>query len=184
MKHKNQNLPVSPANWDALKRNVSGLEMAAMCPQTPVLKVADVRVISKEVNRKHSIRVLNGLGLRPITYQEALFALDRNPELKEQLKGRWFWIYGNGIEIGGFHTIQPDGILKEGPSPDREKVVYVAKGKRALSLSVTHDGRPDTHIERFRLDARLGHTGIAPVVVGVPDNIPINSILEEARRQT
>ena len=45
-----------------------------------------------DANKENSMRRLKQNGLRPLTYQEALVKIDQSPKLKEQLKGKTFYL--------------------------------------------------------------------------------------------
>jgi len=196
MKHKNPNMLVSPGNWAAIKASFPGIAAAANGNQSTTVqgtvgRFAGITVLDKEANSPNSEFILETHGLRPVTYQEILIALDRDWELKEKLKGRWFWLEGKGVENGGDHTLQPDGSLKEGRSEDLEKTVYIMKedsnllrGEERRSLEVYTDEVAVITNRRYRLITTIGSAAIASAVVGIPEELPVNSICKDARRQT
>jgi hypothetical protein len=101
--------------------------------------------------------------------------IDQNPELKEQLKGRWFYLDGKGFENSGFYMFNEKGeltkiagtsILKKGKG-DLKKIVFVLKGSQPLSLLVQTDDFARYCGFRFGIYATYGHSDVAGVVVGV-----------------
>ncbi len=52
-------------------------------------------------NHAKSIKILQDNGMRALTYQEALVWLMQNPEIKEQLKNKWFYLEGVGTDKSG-----------------------------------------------------------------------------------
>jgi hypothetical protein len=128
-----------------------------------------------EANQKNSMNLLQQNGFRALTYQEALTKIDQNPELKEQLKGRWLYLDGKGSELSGFYIFNEKGeltkisgpaILKKGQG-DLEKIVFVLKGSQPLSLLVQTDDFARYGGFRFGLYATYGQSVVAGVVVGV-----------------
>jgi hypothetical protein len=55
-----------------------------------------------EADQKNSMNLLQQNGFRALTYQMHM-KIDQNPELKEQLKGRWLYLDGKGSELSGFY---------------------------------------------------------------------------------
>lgn len=121
-----------------------------------------------EANQKTSMALLKQNGFRALTYQEALVKIDQNPELKEQLKGKWFYLDGKGSEPSGYYTFDGKGDLTKGQS-DIEKTVYVWKGNQPLSLDVHADYIARIYVGRFLLFADYSPDSAARVVVGVRD---------------
>ncbi len=121
-----------------------------------------------EANRKTSVALLKQNGFRALTYQEALVKIDQNPELKEQLKGKWFYLDGKGSALSGYYTFDERGDLTKGQS-DIEKTVYVWKGNQTLSLDVRADDYARIYEGRFYLNASFSPDYAARVVVGVKD---------------
>ena len=113
-----------------------------------------------------SLSLLKQNGFRPMTYQEALVKIDQNPELKEQLKGNRFYLEGKGSALSGYYTFNDKGKLTQGAG-DIEKTIYVYKGNQPLLLYVRDDELARYNERRFGLDAYVGPSGVAPVVVGV-----------------
>ncbi|MCW4002726.1 MAG: hypothetical protein NWE95_02300, partial [Candidatus Bathyarchaeota archaeon] len=127
-----------------------------------------------QANQEESLKLLKQNGLRALTTQEALIRIDQNQELKEQLKGRWFYLAEKGAELSGFFMFNEKGklekiagpaILKKGKG-DLEKIVFVLKGSYPLSLLVQTDDFARYGGFRFGIYATYGHSDIAGVIVG------------------
>jgi len=127
-----------------------------------------------KANQKSSMKLLQQYGFRFLTYQEALIKIDQNPELKEQLKGRWLYLNEKGSGLSGFYIFNEKGeltkisgpaILKKGKG-DLEKIVFVLKGSQMLSLLVQTDDFARYGGFRFGLFATYGQSDVAGVVVG------------------
>jgi hypothetical protein len=125
-------------------------------------------------NQENAMGLLKQNGLRALTH-EALTKIDQNPELKEQLKGRWLYLDEKGSELSGFYIFNEKGglekiagsaILKRGKG-DLEKIVFVLKGSQPLSLLVQTDDFARYGGFRFGIYAPYGHSDVAGVVVGV-----------------
>ena len=125
-----------------------------------------VLISETKANYADSKALLEKNGLRLMAYQEALVLIDKNPELKEQLKGKWFYLAGKGLEESEYHTFDNEGKLTKGKG-DIEKTVYLWNGKNPLSLDVHADGDARFSERRFDLDAADDPQFVAPVVVGV-----------------
>lgn len=128
-----------------------------------------------EANQTNSMDQLQKNGLKALTYQEALIKIGQNPELKEQLKGRWLYLDGKATELSGFYMFNEKGelakisgpaILKKGKG-DLEKIVFVLKGSQPLSLLVQTDDFARYGGFRFGIYATYGHSDVAGMVVGV-----------------
>ncbi len=118
-------------------------------------------------NRDQSMKILADHDMRALTYQEALVWLTQNPEIKQQLKGKFFfYLEGVGIDKNGLYTVDGKGELKSG-SGKLEETVRVWPGKNPLSLDVVSDGDARIVGGRFVLDGVSSPDGVAPVVVGV-----------------
>lgn len=136
-------------------------------PQFRKINAAAVHIFEIKANHADSMTLLQRYGLRPMTYQEAIVLIDGNPELKAQLKGKWFYLAGEGLKEGGYYTFNNEGKLTEGKG-DIEKTVYIYPGNMLLSLVVHNDEDFDRFCEmRFTLVAYAGPQEVAPVVVGV-----------------
>ena len=119
-------------------------------------------------DQKTSMALLKRNGFRALTYQEALVKIDQNPELKEQLKDKWFYLDGKGSAISGYYTFDEKGELTQGKG-DIEKTVYAYSGKNPLSLGVRTDYNASIYGRRFGFDAYSTPDNAARVVVGVKD---------------
>ena len=103
-----------------------------------VINMNTTQIFEKSANYKDSIAFLKSKGMRLLTYQEALVWLNKDSEAKSKLKGRWFYLAGNGTELSGFYTFDDKGELKQGKG-DMEKNVFVCDGNNPLSLNVHTD---------------------------------------------
>ena len=72
-----------------------------------------VFIAHTQADQENSMNLLQQNGFRALTYQEAFVKLDQNPELKEQLKGRWLYLDGKGSELSGFYISDEKGELAE-----------------------------------------------------------------------
>ena len=124
------------------------------------------QIYEKSANHNDSIAFLKSKGMRLLSYQEALVWLDKDSEAKSKLKGRWFYLAGNGTELSGFYTFDDKGELKEGKG-ELEKNVYVCDGNNPLSLGVHTDDFARDVGRRFALYAGYVPSYVARVVVGV-----------------
>ena len=123
-----------------------------------------------------SMEILERNGLRPLTYKEALTILTEKPELKEQLKGKWFWIAGDirnindlftGSESDAYFTFDNKGNLSKGKG-NIEGTVHVWKGDDPFAfLVLAYDGASSVG-RRFVFGALGRSDDVAPVVVGAP----------------
>jgi hypothetical protein len=134
-----------------------------------------VFIAHTQANHENSMNLLQQNGLRALNFQEAFVKMEHNPELKEQLKGRWLHLDGEGSELSGFYMFDDKGelakiagpsILKKGKG-DLEKIVFVLKGSEPLSLLVQTDDFARYGGFRFGIYATYGHSDVAGVVVGV-----------------
>ncbi len=116
-----------------------------------------------------SMALLQQEGLRPMTYKEALALIDRSSELKQQLKGKWFYLEGEGLEKEGCHTFDNEGNLRkeDHEKGNMEKTVDVFPGEGRLVMIVQTDSTTSLEERRFVLYASADPQDIAPVVVGV-----------------
>ena len=101
-----------------------------------------------------------------MTYQEAIALIDRNQELKAQLKNKWFYLGGEGLKKSGHHTFDDEDKLVEGRG-DIEKTVYAYSGNKPLSLHVQDDGYARLSFARFEINTWCDPQYVAPVVIGV-----------------
>ena len=125
-----------------------------------------VFIAQTEANHKNSMSLLQQNGFRPLTYQEAIIKIDKNPELKEQLKGKWFYLDGKGSQLLGYYTFNDKGEFTQGKG-DIEKTVYVYKGSQPLLLAVHEDYVARSVRRRYGLYAGDNPSAVVGVVVGV-----------------
>jgi hypothetical protein len=107
--------------------------------------------------------------LRLLTYQEAL---SRSSELVNELKGKWFYLSGEGLNENGLYTFTEKGELaKLVGNETLDKKVRVWKGNNPPSLGVISDdyarGGAKYVGGRFLFQAISTPFDVAPVVVGV-----------------
>ena len=126
-------------------------------------------------NYAHSMEILDKNDLRMLTYQEAL---SHAPELVSELKGKWFWLAGEGIKENRLCTFDAKGELAESTGSETyDQKIRVWSGKLPLYLGVIsgvyRDGR------RFVLGASISPEAVAYAVVGVK----VKSDLTESRRE-
>ncbi len=126
---------------------------------------ATVRIFKIRADYADSIALLRQNRLRPLTYKRALTEVYQNPELREHLKGQWFYLAGKGIKESGYYTFDNEGKLREGRG-DIERTVHVYPGKYPLSLDVLTDHSTRFNGRRFDLNADYDPQIVAPLVVG------------------
>jgi hypothetical protein len=140
--------------------------------------ITGVYMARVQTDQQNSMKLLQQNGFRALTVQEALIKIDQNPELKEQLKGRWLYLLEKGSELSGFYMFNEKGelakiagpaILKKGKG-NLERIVFVLKGSHPLSLLVQTDDFARYGGFRFGIYATYGHSNVAGVVVGVRVN--------------
>jgi hypothetical protein len=139
-----------------------------------------VFIARTQANQENSMKLLQQNGFRALTTQEALIKIDQNPELKEQLKGRWLYLDEKGSELSGFYMFNEKGVLAKIAGPailkkgkgDLERIVFVLKGSSPLSLLVQTDDFARYGGFRFGIYATYGHSDVAGVVVGVKLAMP------------
>ncbi len=162
--------------------NVQKQKQKQTTAQFSEIEGTGVFISIKRADHHDSMSLLHQNGLRPMTYQEALVFINRNPELKEQSKDKWFYLYGNGTELSELYTFNEEGQLTKG-SGNIEKTVYVWKGGQPLSLPlslfVLTDDVARVYGRRFSLYANCGPEGVATMVAGVRANHEA-AILENA----
>lgn len=132
------------------------------------ISATTVHISETKASRINSMLLLEQNGLRPMTYQEAIVLIDRSPELKTELKGKWFYLDGKSLKESGYYTFNNEGRLTEGKG-DIEKTVYAYSGNGPLSLAVHAEEDAAAGGLRFVLDANFDSRVVALVVVGVHD---------------
>ncbi len=126
----------------------------------------DIKIINQEADYENTLSILKENKLRPLTYQEALVSIDKDLELKNKLKGKWFYLQGKGLDKEGYHTFNNKGNLKEGKG-NMEETIYLWSGKNPLSFGVRSDYGALINGRRFGLSASNSPDSVAGVVVGV-----------------
>ena len=130
-------------------------------------------ILKKEATHPDSMKLLSEAGLRPMTYQELLPLLMEDEQLRNTLKGKLFWIAGQGMNKNGIFTIDekgelvplPQGFFKKKTSVEQK--VRVFSGNQPLSFGVDSDYGAADLGRRFNLLADVVPQFVAPVVVGV-----------------
>lgn len=117
-------------------------------------------------NYQRSVDLLTKNGLVALTYQKALVLMDQNPDFKEQLKGKWFWIAGDSLHISGYYTFDDSGELIKTEEINPEKAVNVHGGSYPSYFVVGALNRILRGGARFGTGANIPSQTIAPVVVG------------------
>ncbi len=131
-------------------------------------------ILEKRANHPDSMKLLSEAGLRPLSYQELLPLLMEDEQLRNTLKGKRFWIAGQGMNKNGIFTIDEKGELvpllqgffKKKTSVEQK--VRVFSGNQPLSFGVDSDYGAADLGRRFNLLADVVPQFVAPVVVGVP----------------
>lgn len=116
-----------------------------------------------------SMKLLRRNVLRPMTYQEALVIIDRNTEIKKELKNlenNWFYMDGKGFKESGYYNFDEKGELTQGKG-DIEKTVYIWKRKEPLSIKVLTDDVSRRYESRFELGSSDSPINIARIVIGI-----------------
>jgi hypothetical protein len=129
---------------------------------------ASIFIRDKGENHPNSMKVLEKANLDPFTRQEILKILNADETLKEALKGKWFWIAGEGLHKElQLYTIDANGELVERQGKvSVENTVRVWNGNKPLSLLVLSDYCAALCGRRFGLGAYDEPHLVAPVVVG------------------
>jgi len=141
-------------------------------------------MLEQGADHANSMRILDENGLRPLTSQEALTHISKTPELKNQLRGKWFYIAGKGLKEDGLYTFDKEGNLKEigKEKPSYEKTVRGWKGNRPLSLYVNYSS---LYGRRFYLRADEVPDDVARgVVVGIRKDDPAEQMAEGAKQNS
>ena len=138
-----------------------------------------VSIAFTNANQKESRSLLKQNGLRAMTYQEALVKIDQNPELKERLKGKWFYLAEKGTELPGLYHFNNKGELTQEKGNMENTVVRVWTGNRPLSLLVRTDDDARDLGKRYYLSASVP-SDVASVVVGVRDAHEVGTPQKEA----
>ncbi len=146
-------------HWESIKRD---LDIEPGVPSRPGLHQATSRKDLVEIDRvlvldiapksqDDASRILDKKGSRLMNYQEAFMLMMENPDLKEPLRGKSFYISGIGTEFEGYHLIDENGNLTPGGGTKWDptyKVVQVFPGAEPLLIYVTDDiGLAPNHYE-------------------------------------
>ncbi len=132
-------------------------------------EINEVFISNTKANQTGSLTILRNNGLRPLSYQEALVLIDKYQPLKEELRGKWFFLNGKGLSEIGCYTFDSKGELKEGKG-DIEKTVHMHPGENPLSLDVRLCVKGFNSACRFDLGADDLPEDAAPVIVGIKAN--------------
>lgn len=130
---------------------------------------AKLYVLETRANYSESVKFLDDAGLKFFTHQEILLLLMEDKVLKTELKRKWFYLAGKGLEENGIYTMNDKGdLVKINDEISIEKKVCARKGSYPLSLGVSSDGNAAVYGRRFNLGANGVPGDAAPVVVGKP----------------
>jgi hypothetical protein len=124
-----------------------------------------------KAHHDNSMKLLKENGLEALTPQKALVLIDQNPGLKEQLKGKWFYLAGKGRSILGYFTFNEKGELFRGRG-DPERTVYLWEGTNPLRLRVSTDDDGRSVRYCFLASSDEQPSEYAPVVVGIKTQTP------------
>jgi hypothetical protein len=129
---------------------------------------ASIFVLNKRADQHNSMGTLKEADLVPFTYQEILPILTKDEKLKGELKGKWFYLEGSGLnKESSLYTIDEKGELVEiKGNVSIENTVRVWNGTNPLSLDVYSDDVAALRGWRFFLLADSVPHVVAPVVVG------------------
>lgn len=129
---------------------------------------ATLHVAQTQANYWNSKATLEKAGLEFFTRQEILLILTKDETLKESLKGKWFYIGGEGLNMPlSLYTIDEKGELVERKGTvSPEMTVRVWNGQNPLYLGVLSDVSTAQYGRRFYLGAYYVPYVVAPVVVG------------------
>ncbi|HUB92508.1 MAG TPA: hypothetical protein VL945_00960 [Candidatus Saccharimonadales bacterium] len=129
-----------------------------------------LRIAETAANYTQSMGLLRERHIEPLTYKQALLIFDENPHLKERLRGKGFWLKGEGLEVSGYHTFDEDGTLvkimgNELTKPPLERTVYTYPGNGPHYMGISYgDGLGGG---RFGLTANRNPKTNALAVVGL-----------------
>jgi hypothetical protein len=160
--------------------------MAIKIRSRAIERQGSIEVINQDANHSQSMEILAKHGLRPLTYQEAL---SRSSEFIKTLKGKWFYLKGQGMEKSGIHTFNEKGELIELTGNESiDQKVHVWPGNKPLSLDVLSDVGARVNGRRLGLGGDVSPNGVAPVVVGVKAGreaaAPKNSAASQVPKQS
>lgn len=155
-----------------------------LAEQKQFRSVGTLFIAEQSAGHALSMELLATNGLRPLTYQEAL---SRSLELMKELKGKRFWLAGQGIhgedEVCIFNA--QSELVKSTGKESLDKRIRVWSSDQPLSLTVLSDADTAYYGARFTLSGNWP-LYVAQVVVGVVDEEPIlgkgREALERLRR--
>ena len=130
-----------------------------------MVKINKIEIINERADFKRSRIIALKHGLRLLSLKIALIEINKDKQLKQRLKGEWFYLDGKGSQLSGYYTFNDNGELTKGKG-DIEKTVYVWKGKQPLSLGVHSVYNARLNGWRFLLNAFNVPQVVASVVVG------------------
>ncbi|MGD0728704.1 MAG: hypothetical protein ABR981_01360 [Candidatus Micrarchaeaceae archaeon] len=126
-----------------------------------------IGILEEKEDFSGSMRELISNGYRAMTKQEVLIHLSQDPELRKILKGKWFWIEGEGLEQTKSFRIDEKGELAKIESIwslEWYQSVSTRKGNGHLYFSFSGF---DYGNDRFCLGANLNPEDVASLVVGI-----------------
>jgi len=134
-------------------------------------------ILREASNIAESIRRLSGQGFRLLTSPEAF---DIPEAVKNSLKGKHFWISGEGgMDKEGLHHLGRNGKLVRGRGPSIEETIRVLPGKGPLAVFILSDDGATRLGARFLLIADYNPGELAPVVVGVPKDQALSDLVRK-----
>ncbi|MDE1768784.1 MAG: hypothetical protein KGH64_05100 [Candidatus Micrarchaeota archaeon] len=118
-----------------------------------------------QANRRTSMELLRNNSMRPLTGQEALYNLTKIKRLKEELKGKMFYLAEERTYESGLYAVTKTGTLLKARdiAPDPESGVFVYKGNYPPVLNVCEP----IHYERYTLGGDVSPASPAQAVVGI-----------------
>jgi hypothetical protein len=122
-------------------REISSIRFREVRTTTESVFVAHTKGIDErvEANHSYSMTLLKENRLEALTLQKALVLIDKNPKLKEQLKGKCFHLVAEGAEVAGYFTFNEKGERSEGAGDPEKTVHVVMNGKSPFSLHIHSD---------------------------------------------
>lgn len=145
------------------------------------INTTGIFVLETQANLIDSVTFLRESNLRLLTFQEALSIIDKNPELKEQLKGKWFYLEGKELKEAGFYEFNETGTLTKVEGRENpERTVHAQFGIHPPYLCV----RTDNGILsgwRFVIGGDVWPQDVAPVIIGIKDELKFSIPLGDTR---
>jgi hypothetical protein len=113
------------------------------------------------------MKILVDGGLRPLTFREAL---SHTSELMNELKGKWFYLDGKGIEEAGVYAFDARGEFARPTAREHpNRMIQIYSGVHPLHFDIGSDDLTRFHSRRFVLSGNDTPDFHAPVVVGIMD---------------